>query len=236
MLFLIDKQLKKVDAGHIVILPPGQMNYYIFPQDVSTDYYWIHFTGFGVCSLLEELRLNKNILKTGEFHEFTDIFNTMMSTSASNSFFAEAYFSSYMHILLTETAKKLYYTKGGFEKVLLKMQNSTMNTINNAELAEMCEMSEYHFIREFKKIIGKTPHQYMIKLTIEKAIELFNTTTMSVNEVALFLGFADPLYFSRFFKKSIGMSPKKYIKSIPCNSMPAGANFKDEKNQLVEIQ
>ena len=76
----------------------------------------------------------------------------------------------------------------------------------------------------------------IMKETIEKAIELFNTTTMSVNEVALFLGFADPLYFSRFFKKSIGMSPQKYIKSIPCNSMPAGANFKDEKNQLVEIQ
>ena len=92
------------------------------------------------------------------------------------------------------------------------MQNSTINTINNAELAQICEMSEYHFIRAFKKNTGKTPHQYMVKLTVDKAIDLFSTTTMSISEVAFSLGFADPLYFSRLFKKNTGLSPKNYIK------------------------
>ncbi len=210
--FLIDDEFKKVDAGNIVILPPGQVNHYIFPEDDFTDYYWIHFTGYGVASLLKELRLESNIYKTGEFHKFKDIFASMMSFGASKSFFLSSYFSSCIHMILTETAKKIYYQKNLFNKVLLKMQNSTINTINNAELAQICEMSEYHFIRAFKKNTGKTPHQYMVKLTVDKAIDLFSTTTMSISEVAFSLGFADPLYFSRLFKKNTGLSPKNYIK------------------------
>ncbi len=210
--FLINGKMEKIDSGHVVILHPEQPNYYIISQDMSTDFYWIHFTGYGVCALLKELHLEENVYKTGEFHEFIGTLETMMSIGAINNFFNDTYFSSYLHALLSETAKKVYYKNGVFDKVLLKMQNSTMDTLNNAELAKMCNMSESHFIRAFKKTTGKTPHQHMMKLTIDKAVELFSTTTMSVTEIALFLGFTDPLYFSKFFKKNIGMSPKKYIK------------------------
>ena len=45
---------------------------------------------------------------------------------------------------------------------------------------------------------------------VEKAKELLQTTNMRVYEVALFVGFEDAAYFSRFFKRYTGVSPKKF--------------------------
>ena len=51
---------------------------------------------------------------------------------------------------------------------------------------------------------------YLCSYRIEKAKELLQTTNMRVYEVALFVGFEDAAYFSRFFKRYTGVSPKKF--------------------------
>lgn len=58
--------------------------------------------------------------------------------------------------------------------------------------------------------MGEPPQSYLNRTVIEKAKTLLEDTALSVGEIALKLGFTDPLYFSRLFKKHCGISPKSY--------------------------
>lgn len=70
--------------------------------------------------------------------------------------------------------------------------------------------SRFHFTREFKKIYGKTPHQYLIKLRIEKASRLLQTT-ISVSDVCYAVGFESLGSFSALFKRLTGLAPSVYL-------------------------
>lgn len=83
----------------------------------------------------------------------------------------------------------------------------------NSEYAQMCDMSEYHFIRKFKQITGPTPHQYKEQLILQRDFALLSETNLNVSQIAAALGFENPLYFIRMFKKATGVSPKNYGKS-----------------------
>ena len=95
-------------------------------------------------------------------------------------------------------------------KVISYMKSEDFAGLSSSEYAEMAGLSEYHFIRKFKKMTGMSPTKYKSKLLAEKAGELLRSTDMNITEIAYSLGFDDSLYFSRFFKKNTGVSPKKY--------------------------
>ena len=79
-------------------------------------------------------------------------------------------------------------------------------------LAQMCNMSVYHFCRVFKVLTGNTPICYINQLRISKAAALLSASQMSIAEIAAAVGIADECYFSRCFKKQIGQSPSTYRK------------------------
>ena len=80
------------------------------------------------------------------------------------------------------------------------------------DLAKLCHLSLSSFKREFKKEFNDSPNNYFNKKKLEKAKELLNITDISIGEIAYETGFNDPLYFTRFFKKRMGLSPTDYRK------------------------
>ena len=80
-------------------------------------------------------------------------------------------------------------------------------------LARRAGMSKPHFIRMFKKITGLPPVDYVNKTRIDQACKLFSKAQPCITQAALACGFSDSNYFSRTFKKYLGMSPRQYIKS-----------------------
>ncbi|MCB0166075.1 MAG: helix-turn-helix transcriptional regulator, partial [Anaerolineae bacterium] len=64
--------------------------------------------------------------------------------------------------------------------------------------------------RVFKKKTGYAPIDYFIRLKIQKACELLETTDQQVSEIGHSLGYPDIYYFSRLFKKVVGLSPRQY--------------------------
>jgi len=59
----------------------------------------------------------------------------------------------------------------------------------------------------FKRYTGLSPAQYFLQLKLNKAKDLLLNTSMSIKEISVITGFESQYYFSRFFKKRIGMSP-----------------------------
>ena len=209
---LINDEFVKVESGSIIILPPFLQNHYEFTRDSLSEYYWIHFAGYGVPDILKILKLEDNIYNVGDFYEFRECMISMSKAAAVEDFTTDSYLSSCLYMLLSQLSKRLYIPKNPLNRVLTYMQNNNINTVSNIDCAQLCGLSEYHFIRTFKKVTGLTPHRYMVKITVNKAIELMTGTNLNISEIASMLGFEDSLYFSRFFKKETGRSPKNYIK------------------------
>jgi AraC-like DNA-binding protein len=73
---------------------------------------------------------------------------------------------------------------------------------------EAC-FSKFHFIRLFKKLYGKTPHQYLSFVRIEKA-KLLLTERLSITEVCFSVGFDSVASFTGLFKRTVGKTPSAY--------------------------
>ena len=86
-------------------------------------------------------------------------------------------------------------------------------SIRLADLAERCYMTEAHFSRTFKELMGESPIAYINQYRINRAVLLMTTTALSQKEIAERVGFSDEAYFSRAFKKYKGESPTAFLRS-----------------------
>ena len=77
-------------------------------------------------------------------------------------------------------------------------------------LARIAHVSEAHFIRTFKATFGETPHRYLQRRRVERAMFLLRTTKASVTDVCLDVGFSSLGTFSRTFRDVVGVSPSEF--------------------------
>lgn len=75
------------------------------------------------------------------------------------------------------------------------------------KLAKLVNMKEAQVSYLFKKYTNKRPIEHLIQLRIRKSTELIQTTDLPISEIAGKVGYQDPFYFSRLFKKYTGLSP-----------------------------
>jgi AraC-like DNA-binding protein len=78
------------------------------------------------------------------------------------------------------------------------------------DIAEKLHISEAHLMRQFKKETGYTITYLVNQKRIEKAKHVLKYSGESVLDVAYSIGYRDPSYFARVFKKLVGVSPKNY--------------------------
>lgn len=107
-----------------------------------------------------------------------------------------------------ENLPKIYLYRRIVQAKLFIDRNYREN-IDTGEIADEACYSKFHFIRTFKNIYGKTPHQYLIAVRIEKAKELLEAE-MSVTDACFSVGFDSLGSFVTLFKRRIGMTPSEY--------------------------
>lgn len=78
------------------------------------------------------------------------------------------------------------------------------------EIASAAYLSEYHFARLFKEIIGVTPHVYLANLRLERARKLLAETERPISEVASMVGYHSQSHFTKIFKSITGTTPRAY--------------------------
>ena len=82
--------------------------------------------------------------------------------------------------------------------------------IKLANLAQLMDISQFHFSRLFKQSIGVSPHQYLIQQRVERAKQLLKQTDRSIVDIALDCGFNSHSHLSKQFRQLTGMTPKAY--------------------------
>jgi transcriptional regulator GlxA family with amidase domain len=78
------------------------------------------------------------------------------------------------------------------------------------ELAAVASMSKYHFLRVFRRLVGMTPHQYLISARLRRAALALASSRRPVIAVALDAGFGDLSTFNKTFRAVFGLTPTQY--------------------------
>jgi AraC-like DNA-binding protein len=82
-------------------------------------------------------------------------------------------------------------------------------------LARIALVSEAHFIRTFRATFGETPHRYLQRRRVERAMALLRNTDQSVTDICFAVGFSSLGTFSRTFREIVGQSPSAFRQQVP---------------------
>jgi AraC family transcriptional regulator len=87
------------------------------------------------------------------------------------------------------------------------IEENLHSNIDARDLSAIAKRSRAHFSRSFKKAFGEPPHAYVIKRRLERACHLMVTTSESLSEIALRVGFSDQSHLCKLFRRAFGQSP-----------------------------
>mgnify|MGYP000575315847 CR=1 FL=1 len=96
------------------------------------------------------------------------------------------------------------------DRVIGFIEENYNRNISLEDMAAFACSSKYHFSRNFKKITGYSPYEYLIKYRINKAKSILETTNDAIKEVSLNVGFESTSSFIQTFKRLEGLTPLKY--------------------------
>lgn len=94
------------------------------------------------------------------------------------------------------------------------IQKNYHRDISLDEVSRQIGITPYYFSKIFKEDMGEGFVEYLTGIRIEKAKELLSDSEYSVKEICAMVGYADPNYFSRSFKKKVGVTPTEYKSSL----------------------
>jgi AraC family transcriptional regulator len=90
------------------------------------------------------------------------------------------------------------------------IERNLHRTIHNTDLSAVARRSPAHFSRSFKQAFGEPPHAYVVRRRLERACHLMMTSSASLSEIALSVGFSDQAHLCRLFRQAFGQSPSSW--------------------------
>ncbi len=216
-----DGEVKVVEKGKALLHFPNVRQHYFFKKEDKTILLWVHFTGH-LTKILDELKSDKTVIvDLKNERRFEEIFRRMISAQNVKAPYYEITASGYLMVLLSDIAKtKANETAIGhissqkeLKAVINDMHLNFNKPIDIKKYADMCCISLSRFAHVFKEYTGVSPYRFVLHIKIERAMELLMSTDISVEECAEAVGFSDPSYFSRIFKKMTSKTPTEYKKA-----------------------
>ncbi len=163
------------------------------------------------------------IVSEGVYAEIQTLFTRIEAEVASLSPYSEAVLRSYLQLILALSSKAKgeqiedVPTEADHRLATDFQQLLETHFIDQRELpfyAEALHLTPDSFSKKIKKQLGKTPTQLLQERLVLEAKKQLHLTYKSIKEVAFYLNFDDPFYFSRFFKKHVGVSPKSFREHV----------------------
>ena len=207
-----DGTVLEAEPGYILYLPKGSS--YRVSDIKACDCVAINF------NILEEPGFEPFRFPAGaQFSAYSELFQTASRFWDSQTIGYRSKIKSLLYQILYTMQKNYHpdYVPGSLVfKLNITMEyigeHYTENNISVKKLAEMAEMSEVYFRKQFQRLYGMAPLQYIKQLRLNKAIELLESDMYPVHEVAHRVGYASEYYFCREFKRITGLSPLQFKK------------------------
>ncbi|MBP3600438.1 MAG: helix-turn-helix transcriptional regulator [Clostridia bacterium] len=206
-----------VNENSIVLFRPEESQFYSYAMENTTRVFWVHFTGRKVEEVLKSCNLDTSFahLNFKPSHLESTIYNIIAEFKRPTEFY-RAICSSYLNIFLSYIGDALCNNKqkNVVNERLLEVAKDILTTYDQNLPIEYyadiygCSVNQFTII--FKENFGCTPRAYITQQRLNTAENLLLNSNFSIKKIAESIGYEDPLYFSRIFKKKYGYSPREF--------------------------
>ena len=206
----------EITAGRAAFIDCQKHHKYEMCEGENWEFLWVHFSGdradsyydifnkdgAAVSCKLSRSEVPEIMRKIVEINQNSDIMTELKNIALITDLVTEI-----ICVPLEKAASKTPEFVGNISKYIETNYNENI-TLN--ALAEMFSISKYHLVREFKKHVGQSPVEYLIKCRITRAKELLKTTKLSLSEISERVGIASENHFSAMFKARTGETPGEF--------------------------
>ena len=213
--FDIDGNEHIAKKGSAIIFPPNYL--YKYRGSSTTRYLYAHFTGSYADKFVEECGFdNLPCIIENDFNiEIQNKFNLLINTFLLNESLSIQRCACLLQEILIDIYKD---NKDKANSSLLKASLKYIHSFFTSKieipyLASLENLSNSRYVAVFKNQTGKSPNEYIIDLRLQLAKNLLDNTNMSIRQISESIGYNDQYFFSRLFKKHLGVSPQQYRKN-----------------------
>jgi AraC-like DNA-binding protein len=219
---IVDDHENHLQPGHLLIIPRHRCHKYWAEADSPWSIYWMHFRGEEASYYVdrihgpghpapvdkatqdEAVRLFRDCLDTIETG-YT-LANLIYAAQSARHILSLLLFRNREWPLEPLTERRQMH----LAETLEYMRNRLSEAVRLEDLAHNARLSVSHFSEIFRAETGVSPMAYFTQLRIRQACRLLDHTARPVKAIAVDTGYSDPYYFSRAFKKVMGLSPSRY--------------------------
>ncbi|MGN0778314.1 MAG: AraC family transcriptional regulator [Aristaeellaceae bacterium] len=201
-------------AGQAVLIDCNKPHRY--QSDTGWHALWVHFDGAAAKGYFRLVkRQNGLAFSTRHLPEVREALQSIFTMFHGKHSLSEVSMALYLTQALTAMTQPaelaLVNTCAGvIDQAVACISRKVGREPSVAELARMVGLSEYHFIRVFRQVMGMTPRQYIIASRMNHARYLLKTTALPVGEIAAMAGYASESMFTAAFRRTQGMTPTQY--------------------------
>jgi AraC-like DNA-binding protein len=218
---ILDYKNKKreVSAGDLVILTPNQDFTYQVNNNKAHAVFWINFQGTLALDFAQRLlmKMDDGLAHVSVLSNILSDFNHLLALgrrgyTATNVIHAVHILQQALSFLALQLRLSAFNNSSAFDidAVERLMRDNLHQELSLDTLAHYSKLSKFHFSKKFKELTDTSPIQHFINMKIQRACFDLDKTQHTIKQIGEGLGYNDPYYFSRLFKKSVGMSPKQY--------------------------
>ncbi len=210
----------RIRPGQILVTPPDVGHAYGANGASPWTIYWVHLAGPKVAGLARTFGIETGapMLSPGPDPAIPALFEKIMAT-LGHGYTPDNLLSASMtlgqlvtHLVVTRhrNTHQDNNLDARIGRVIEAMRNNLDRSLRLADLTAGVNLSPSHFSAVFKKRTGFSSLDFFNRLKMQRACFLLDTTDLSVKAIAADLGFDDPLYFSRCFRRVHECSPQQY--------------------------
>ncbi|MCF8339385.1 MAG: AraC family transcriptional regulator [Chitinophagaceae bacterium] len=218
--FTIGNQKYEVGPNEFFILPQNIEHAYGCGSENPWTIYWIHFGGESLPELNNIQEVQKHfkpvyVKNNGEIIPiFSKIYKTLeLGYSIDNLLFANMCLSHFLTLFIYNSRHYATVSSDKLDCVdsaILFMKKQINENISLIDLSKQYNYSVSRFSNLFKQKTGYAPIDYFLQMKMQKACQQLDFSDRSIKDIAFSMGFDDPYYFSKRFRKILGLSPRKY--------------------------